>query len=161
MKAAQRIQYGPPEIVQIVEIDKPIPKEGKILIRVFASTVNRTNSGFRSAEYIISRFGSGLFKLNQTTLGSEFVGVVEAIGKAVSLFKEGDRALGYDDVHLGGHAEYLCLSEKESITTIPDRISYSVATALTEGAHYALNNTRASGIQSGQKIGTIILQIQE
>lgn len=151
MKAAQHTQYGPPEVVRIVELDKPVPKDGEILIRVYASTVNRTDSGFRSAEYIISRFWSGLFKPNQTTLGSEFAGVVESIGKNVTLFQEGDRVFGYDDVHFGGHAEYLCLSEKESITTIPDGISYTVAAAVTEGAHYALNNIRASGIQAGQK----------
>lgn len=151
MKAAQHTQYGPPEVVQIVEMDKPIPKEGEILIRVFASTVNRTDAGFRSAEYFISRFWSGLFKPNQTTLGSEFAGVVESIGENVSLFQVGDRVFGYDDVHFGGHAEYLCLSENESITTIPDGVPYSIAAAITEGAHYALNNIRASGIKAGQK----------
>ena len=73
-------QYGPPEVVRIMELPKPTPKDNEILVRVYATTVNRTDAGFRSAVYVISRLFSGLFKPKQQILGCEFAGVVVACG---------------------------------------------------------------------------------
>ena len=152
MKAAIHTQYGPPEVVQIREIDKPIPGANDVLIRVHASTVNRTDCGFRSAEYFVSRFFSGLFKPKQQILGCEFSGTVESVGESVINYKSGDKVFGYNDTHFGGHAEYLVRDEQDAMTLMPKNLSFEEAAALTEGAHYALCNIRAAKVESGQKI---------
>jgi NADPH:quinone reductase-like Zn-dependent oxidoreductase len=104
MKAAVYENYGPPENVQIKEISKPSIKDNEVLIKVHASTVNRTDCGFRSAEYFIVRFFAGLFKPKQKVLGNEFAGIVEAIGNSVENFKVGDKVFGYNDQQFGAHA---------------------------------------------------------
>lgn len=152
MKAAIHTQYGPPEVVQILEIDKPIPGANDVLIRVHSSTVNRTDCGFRSAEYFVSRFFSGLFKPKQQILGCEFSGTVESVGESVSNYKSGDQVFGYNDTHFGGHAEYLLRDEQDAMTLMPQNLSFEEAAALTEGAHYALCNIRAAKVEAGQKI---------
>jgi NADPH:quinone reductase-like Zn-dependent oxidoreductase len=152
MKAAIYTQYGPPEIVQIKEIDKPVPKDNEVLIKVHASTVNRTDCGFRSAEYFIVRFFSGLFRPRNQTLGNEFAGEIESIGKNVKLFKPGERVFGYNDKTFGGHGEYMTMNENSSIATIPVDLSFEEAAPITEGAHYALCDIRAAKIKSGDKV---------
>jgi NADPH:quinone reductase-like Zn-dependent oxidoreductase len=121
-----------------------------VLIKVYTSTVNRTDSGFRSAEYFVSRFWSGLFRPKCQTLGCEFAGVIEDVGSEVTLFKKGDKVFGFDDQTFGGHAEYLTISENKAIETIPGSLTFDQAAPLLEGAHYALCNIRASKIKSGQ-----------
>ena len=103
MKAIVYTKYGPPEVAQLMEVDKPIPKDNEVLLKVYASTVNRTDSGFRSANYFISRFWSGLLKPKYPILGSEFSGVIEEIGKSVTSFQKGDKVFGYNDKTCGGH----------------------------------------------------------
>ena len=150
MKAAIHTKYGPPEVVKIMEVPKPTPKSNEVLIRVYTSTVNRTDSGFRSAEYFISRFWSGLFRPKYQTLGCEFAGVIEEVGSEVTLFKKGDKVFGFDDVTFGGHAEYLTISENKAIETIPENMTFDQAAPISEGAHYALCNIRASKITKQQ-----------
>ena len=87
MKAVIYTQYGSPEVLQLEEVTKPIPKDNEVLIKIHAATVNRTDCGFRSAEYFIVRFFSGLFKPKNQILGTEFAGEIEAIGKDVKTFK--------------------------------------------------------------------------
>lgn len=152
MKAIVHTRYGPPEVARLMEVAKPVPKENELLIRVHASTVNRTDAGFRSAEYFISRFWSGLLKPRYQTLGCEFAGVVEETGKEVTTFKKGDQVFGYNDRTWGGHAEYLTIDEKDAVTTLPHNVSFEEAAPITEGAHYALNNIRASKIKPGQNV---------
>jgi len=150
MKAIVYKKYGPPEVAQIMEVEKPTPKKNEVLIKIYAATVNRTDSGFRSAEYFVSRFWSGLINPKLQILGCEFAGIVEEIGENVSQFKKGDKVFGYNDVNFGAHAEYLCMDENESITFLPKNFNFYEAAPLTEGAHYALNDIRASKIESGQ-----------
>jgi NADPH:quinone reductase-like Zn-dependent oxidoreductase len=152
MKAIIYTQYGKPEVVQVQEYPKPIPKENEVLVQVMASTVNRTDAGFRSAEYFISRFWSGLFKPNYPILGCEFAGIVEEIGEKVSSFKKGDKVFGFNDKTFGGHAEYLCIAESEAICTMPTNSTFEEAAAISEGAHYALCNIRASKVHSGMQV---------
>lgn len=149
MKAAIYKKYGPPEVVQITEIEKPVPKDHEVLVRIIASTVNRTDCGFRSAEYFVSRFWSGLLKPKFKILGCEFSGIIESTGTGVTQFKAGDQIFGYNDKTFGGHAEYICISEKDPICTLPDNIDIYTAAAITEGAHYALCDIRASKIKAG------------
>jgi NADPH:quinone reductase-like Zn-dependent oxidoreductase len=151
MKAAIHTQYGPPEVVQIREISKPSPAANEVLVRVHSSTVNRTDCGFRSAEYFVSRFFSGLFKPKQQILGCEFSGTIESVGEGVQNYKTGDLIFGFNDTHFGGHAEYLIRDENDAMTLMPQNLSFEEAAALTEGAHYALCNIRAAKVQTGQK----------
>lgn len=152
MKAVVHTKYGPPEVAQLTEIPRPIPKENELFIKVYASTVNRTDSGFRSAEYFVSRFFSGLFRPKHTTLGCEFSGVVEEIGAKVTKFKVGEAVFGFNDQQFGGHAEYLTISEDGGIAVKPENLSFEEAAALSEGAHYALIDIRAAKVKTGNKV---------
>ena len=152
MKAIVYTKYGPPEVAQLMEIDKPKPTDNELLIKEFASTVNRTDSGFRSAEYFISRFWSGLFRPKHIILGCEFAGIIEETGKKVGTFKKGDKVFGFNDKTFGGHAEYLTITECAAITFLPKNVSFEQAAAITEGAHYALCNIRAAKVTSGQNV---------
>lgn len=152
MKAAVYSRYGSPEVVKITEVDKPEPKDNEVLVKVVASTVNRTDSGFRSAEYFVSRFWSGLFRPKCQVLGCEFAGVVEATGKNVTQFRKGDRIFGFDDSHFGGHAEYLSIEENSAIATIPSNATFYDVAPLTEGAHYALSNITAANVEKGDNV---------
>jgi NADPH:quinone reductase-like Zn-dependent oxidoreductase len=151
MKAVVYKKYGPPEVAQLTDIPKPVPNDQEILIKVHASTVNRTDAGFRSASYFISRFWTGLFSPKHQVLGCEFAGVVEAVGKNVSSFKIDDRVFGFNDKTCGGHGEYLTIAESDAVTHMPTNISFEEAATLTEGVHYALVDIKASNIQKGQQ----------
>ena len=133
-----------------MEVPKPAPKSNEVLVKVHASTVNRTDSGFRSAEYFVSRMWSGLFRPKHQTLGCEFAGIVETTGEGVMDFKVGDRVFGFNDATFGGHAEYLTIPENWAIAVMPGNATFAQAAAISEGAHYALNNIRASKIKKGQ-----------
>lgn len=152
MKAIVNTKYGPPEVARLQEMPKPVPQDNEVLIKVYASTVNRTDSGFRSAGYFISRFFSGLFRPKLPILGSEFAGVVDAVGKEVSQFKKGDAVFGFNDKTFGGHAEYLAIAETAAISTMPSNMDFETAAALTEGSHYALVDIRAAKVEKGQNV---------
>jgi len=94
MKAVVYIQYGSPDVLQFKEVEKPIPKNNEVLIKIIATTVNRTDCGFRKPEYLIVRLVGGLFKPKRKILGSEFAGIVETIGKNVNTFIPGDSVFG-------------------------------------------------------------------
>ncbi len=152
MRAAIHTVYGPPEVVSIGQVPVPTLRAGQVLIRVHATTVNRTDCGFRSAHYFISRLFSGLLKPRNKVLGCEFSGMVVKTGDNVSTFKVGDRVFGFDDHTFGGHAEFKVMDSRGGITTIPDDIGYKVAAALTEGSHYALCNIRSAKVKAGDTV---------
>jgi NADPH:quinone reductase-like Zn-dependent oxidoreductase len=152
MKAIIHTRYGPPEVLQLAEVPKPSPKDNEVLIKVHATTVNRTDCGFRSAEYFISRFFSGLFRPKNHVLGNEFAGEIVEIGSSVSSFQVGDRVFGYNDITFGAHAEYMVLKEDGPITTMPSDLTYEEAAPITEGGHYALCDIRAAKVSPGQKV---------
>lgn len=152
MQAAIHQVYGPPEVVKIMTVPKPVPKHNEVLIKVHATTVNRTDCGFRSAEYFISRLFSGLLKPKAQTLGNEFAGQIVAIGSSVTAFRVGDQVFGYNDKNFGAHAEYMTMPESGAMATIPAGFTYEEAAPLTEGAHYALGNIRAAKVKQGQHV---------
>ena len=152
MKASINTQYGPPEVVKIMEVDIPTPKDNDVLIKVHASTVNRTDCGFRSAEYFVSRLFSGLFKPKNQTLGCEFAGEIVGMGKTVTQFKIGDKVFGFNDTQFGGHAEFMTINAQAAIATMLNNVPYEVAAAITEGGHYALCDIKAAKVKSGQKV---------
>ncbi len=152
MKAVIYTRYGPPEVLHLAEVGKPAPKASEVLIKVHATTINRTDCGFRSAEYFISRFFSGLIRPKNHTLGNEFAGEIEVIGQAVTLFRKGDKVFGYNDISFGAHAEFMVMAENGPITTMPENMTCAEAAPVTEGGHYALCDIRAAKIRSGQHI---------
>jgi len=142
MKAITFTKYGPPEVLKLKEVEKPIPKNNEVLIKIRATTVNRTDCGFRNPEYFIVRIISGLFKPKKNILGSEMAGEVEAIGKDVKTFKKGDQVFGLSTLKFGTHAEYICISEKGSITTKPTNMSFEEAAAVCDGLMLAMTYIR-------------------
>jgi len=151
MKAAVYRQYGGPEVVDVEDIPCPVPCPTDVLIEVYRSTVNRTDTGFRTAEYVISRLFSGLLRPKQPVLGCEMAGVIAEVGTEVSRFKKGDRVMAFNDKLFGGHAEYAVVPETSGVLHIPANLSFDAAACLTEGAHYALFYLRAADIRQGQK----------
>ena len=152
MKAIIHTRYGPPEVLQLAEVPKPIPNNNEVLIKVHATTVNRTDCGFRSAEYFISRFFSGLFRPKNQILGNEFAGEIETVGKDVESFKSGDLVFGYNDITFGAHAEYMVMAEDSPISAMPANLTYEEAAPITEGGHYALCDIRAAKVSPGQEV---------
>jgi NADPH:quinone reductase-like Zn-dependent oxidoreductase len=152
MKAVLHKKYGPPSVLKILNIDKPVPKDRELLIRVYATTVNRTDCAMLRAKPFIMRFFTGLLKPNKPILGTDFAGQIEAVGKNVISFKIGDRVFGLDDGGLSSHAEYMTLAEEKAIAIMPSNSSYEEAAASLEGAHYAYNIINKVTIEKGQKV---------
>jgi len=151
MKAVVYTRYGPPDILQLKDIEKPVPGPGEILVKVHAATVNRTDNATIKAIPFFARIVTGFFKPKRTTPGTEFAGEVEAIGTTVTTLKVGDRVFGFDDQGSKAQAEYLAIRE-DFATTIPDEISYEQAAASCEGAHYARNFINKVKIEPGQRV---------
>ncbi|NNJ55730.1 MAG: NAD(P)-dependent alcohol dehydrogenase [Bacteroidia bacterium] len=151
MKASIRRKYGLPNQIKIEEIDTPVPGENEVLIKVHATTVNRTDCANLTAKPFIMRFVLGLFKPRKVTLGTDFAGEVTAIGKTTKKFKVGDRVFGFNDQGSESQAEYLSVSE-DDLFFIPENIEYKEAAASLEGAHYAYSFIHKVAIQPGQKI---------
>ena len=152
MRAAVQTRYGPPEVVRISEVEKPTTKDNEVLVKVHATTVNRTDCACRAAKPFFMRFFTGLTRPRATVLGNEFAGVVEAVGSGVTTFKVGDKVFGYNEGPFGAHAEYLSIPEGGSLATMPANVTYEQAAPSTEGSHYALAHIRAAKIQSGQDV---------
>jgi NADPH:quinone reductase-like Zn-dependent oxidoreductase len=152
MKAAVCTRYGPPEAVVISEVDKPVTGDNGVLVKVHATTVNRTDCAYRAARPFFMRFLTGLTRPRSPVLGTEFAGVVEAVGSGVASFGVGDKVFGYNEGLFGAHAEYMSIPADGSVATMPANVTYQQAAPGTEGAHYALGHIRAAKIRSGQDI---------
>ena len=152
MKAAVHTRYGPPEVVRIADVPKPVPEDTDVLVRVYATTVNRTDCGYRMAKPFFVRTFSGLRKPRRTVLGNEFAGTVESVGPAVTSFAVGDRVFGYCEGTFGAHAEYLSLPHDSMMAIIPSSLSFEEAAPGTEGSHYAQACLSRAKIRSGQDV---------
>jgi NADPH:quinone reductase-like Zn-dependent oxidoreductase len=152
MKAAVNTRYGPPDVVRIAEVEKPTVTAHAVLVKVHATTVNRTDCGFRAAKPFIVRFFSGLIRPKATVLGSEFAGVVEAVGSGVTAFTAGDRVFGFSEGRFGAHAEYLVIPDDGALAAMPANTTFEQAAPSTEGSHYALSYVRAAQIRGGQHV---------
>jgi len=138
MKAVVYTKYGSPDVLQLKEVEKPVPKDNEVLIKIIATTVNRTDCGFRQPEYLIVRLVGGLFKPKRMILGSELAGIVAATGVNVKTFTLGDAVFGLSTLNFGAHAEYICIAEEKSITTKPANKSFNEAAAVCDGGFLAL-----------------------
>ncbi|MEX0720577.1 MAG: NAD(P)-dependent alcohol dehydrogenase [Balneolaceae bacterium] len=152
MKAAVVEKYGPPEVVRLLEVEKPVPDEKEVRVKIYATTVNRTDCGLRMAVPYITRLFTGLLRPKHKILGSEFTGVVDAVGKNVKSFNSGDKVFGLSTVKYGAHAEYLCIDEDESISGLPENLTLDNALAICEGTWYAWNNLKEVDLKKGDKI---------
>ncbi|TDE54685.1 NAD(P)-dependent alcohol dehydrogenase [Nonomuraea mesophila] len=152
MKAAVRLRYGPPDVVGVTEIDKPTVKPDELLIKVHATTVNRTDCALRAAKPFLWRFFAGFLRPRMRVLGNEFAGEIEAVGGEVTAYKAGERVFGYNDATFGAHAAYMTVSEKGTLATIPAGLSYEEAAPSTEGSHYALSIITAARIREGHDV---------
>lgn len=152
MRAAVHTRYGPPEVVRVSEVDTPTPGEHEVLVKVHASTVNRTDCGFRAGKPFIVRFFAGLLKPKATIQGTEFAGTVEEIGSGVTAFRVGDDVFGFSERRFGAHAEYLTMADDGPLAAIPAGFSYDEAAPSTEGAHYALSYINRTKVVAGQHV---------
>jgi NADPH:quinone reductase-like Zn-dependent oxidoreductase len=152
MKAIIYTKYGPPEVLQLKEVEKPTPKDNEVLIKIHATTVNRTDCGFRKPEYgFIIRLVNGLFRPRRKILGSEYAGEIETIGKDVKTFKRGDQVFGLSG-NFGAHAEYICIPEKGSIAIKPTNMSYEEAAAVCDGLMLAMTYIRKINFRKSKEI---------
>lgn len=152
MKAVVRYQYGNADKILIEEMPKPKPNPKEVLIKVKATTVNRTDCGVLSGEPYIFRFFVGWPKPRTPILGTDFAGVVEEVGSQVSGLSVGDKVWGFDDNGIPSQAEYLVYKEDGNIQKIPDGFSFAEAVASAEAAHYAINFLKPLKLQKDSKV---------
>lgn len=136
MKAVLYERYGPPEVLHLAEVERPVPADDEVLVKVHATTVNRTDAGLRSGTPWISKFFTGLRRPRNQILGMEMAGVVEAVGKDVTEFKVGDAVFGGNG--RGAHAEFVAIKESAPIAHKPVSMSFEEAASVFDGLSLAL-----------------------
>jgi NADPH:quinone reductase-like Zn-dependent oxidoreductase len=142
--------YGPPEVLRLEDVEPPSPKEDEVLVRVHATTVTRSDCGWRSAKPFFSRFFTGLRRPKRRTLGMEFAGEVEAVGSAVTEFAVGDEVFGVRG--FGAHAELMCVPAEAGIAHKPAGMSFEEAAAICDGGSIARVCLGRAGLREGQRI---------
>jgi NADPH:quinone reductase-like Zn-dependent oxidoreductase len=152
MKAIVYERYGSAEVLQLKEIDKPLPREDEVLIRIYATSVSSGDVRMRKADPFAVRFMLGLRYPGRKILGFVFAGEVQAVGQNITRFKVGDQVYGTSIKTFGTYAEYICLPETAIIAKKPASLSNEEAAAIPFGGSTALHFLRKANIQSGQKI---------
>lgn len=154
MKAIVTARYGSPEGLQLREVEKPVPKDNEILVKIHATTVTFGDAALRKMKYpvrlVFSFFVGGL--RGNKILGHEFAGEIEAVGEGVSLFKVGDQVFGSAGFQSGAHAEYICLPEDGMVTIKPVNMTYEEAAAVPVGGNTALDILGTTNIEEGQEV---------
>jgi NADPH:quinone reductase-like Zn-dependent oxidoreductase len=152
MRAVVHYKYGPPEVLRLEEVARPVPKDDEVLVKIRATTVNRTDTALRAAEPFASRFITGLRRPKRKILGTEFAGEVEAIGTSVTEFAAGDQVFGVNPWKFGTHAEFVCMRESAALAHKPAGVSFEEAAAVCDGAILALGCLRPADPRKGQRI---------
>ncbi|TME20891.1 MAG: NAD(P)-dependent alcohol dehydrogenase, partial [Chloroflexi bacterium] len=159
MRAVVYDRYGPPDVLRLEDVPRPVPKEDEVLLKIHATTVNRLDVHTREANRrsglavsLLSRMVSGLRRPRQRILGSEFAGEVEAVGAAVSEFAVGDQLFGNSGLRFGAHAEFMCLRESARLAHMPAGLSFEEAAPITDGGLNALTCLKQADLRQGRTI---------
>ena len=159
MRAVVYDRYGPPDVLKLEEVERPVPGEDGVLVKVHATTVNRSdvhtreaNRGSGLALSLLSRMVSGLRRPRQRILGSEFAGVVDSVGAAVKEYAVGDRVFGTTGLRFGAHAEFLCVRDSARITHMPPGMGFGDAAPICDGALNALTCLKQADLRKGRRI---------
>ncbi len=159
MRAVVYDRYGPPDVLRLADVERPVPKEDEVLIKIHATAVTRADCATREANRrsglavtLLSRFISGIRRPKQPILGTELAGVAEAVGAAVHEFAVGDHVFGSSGFRFGAHAEFICMRESALLAHIPTSMSFEEAAAVCDGGLNTLWCLRLANLQPGQKI---------
>jgi NADPH:quinone reductase-like Zn-dependent oxidoreductase len=150
MRAVVHDRYGPPEVLRLADVVRPIPEDDEVLVKIRATTVNRTDCGVRGAKPFFIRYFTGLRRPNRPILGMEFAGEVEAVGAAVSEFEVGDEVFGVKG--FGAHAEFVCVRESAPVAEMPAGMSFEEAAAVCDGACIVLSCLQKADLREGRRI---------
>ncbi|HEU4972586.1 MAG TPA: NAD(P)-dependent alcohol dehydrogenase [Gaiellaceae bacterium] len=145
MRAVVHDRYGPPEVLRVEDVQRPIPREDEVLVRIRATSVTRSDAHLRAGTPFVQRFQSGLRRPKRRILGHELAGEVVEVGSAVTEFQVGDRVFGalpYLALRTGSHAEYMAIPERWPLARIPDELTFEQAAGVADGAFLALNGMR-------------------
>ncbi|MFN0301651.1 MAG: NAD(P)-dependent alcohol dehydrogenase [Burkholderiales bacterium] len=157
MKAIVYERYGPPEVLQLKEVEKPTPKDNEVLIKTRAATATSGDSRVRSLNVpvgfgLIARLVFGVSRPRKTILGTELAGVVESVGNDVRRFKVGDPVFAFSDAAMGCYAEYKCMPEDGAVALKPSNLTFDEAAALSFGGTTALSFFRRGNLQRGESV---------
>ena len=158
MKAIVYTEYGPPDVLQLKEVEKPIPKDDEILIKVRAAEVTKADCEMRSFKFAVVwfwlplRLAMGILRPKRQILGGYFAGEVESVGKNVTKFKKGDRIFGSAKLRFGAYGEYMCLPDNYTLAPKPNNVTYEEAAAIPLGGLNALHFLRKANIQKGENV---------
>src|SRR6202162_4809950 len=160
MRAIVCTGYGPPDVLQLRDVPKPVPKDNEVLVRIRATTVSAADGELRRFDFapwiwVPMRLAFGIRRPRQPVLGQELAGDVESVGREVGSLRKGDRVFAATGIGLGAHAEYICLRENPetgAITTMPANLSYEEAAAVPYGGGEASQFLRKANIRSGQRV---------
>jgi NADPH:quinone reductase-like Zn-dependent oxidoreductase len=162
MRAVVYDRYGPPDVLRLADVEQPVPREDEVLIRIRATTVNRTDCAIRGGDSIVTRLGysyvttgspvKALLQPKQKILGTELAGEVVAVGAVVREFAVADRVFGVNAGRFGAHAEFICMRDRAPLAPMPTGMTFEEAAAICDGAILALGCLRRANLRPGQQI---------
>ena len=152
MRAVVYDRYGPPDVLRLEEVERPVPKDDEVLVKIHATTVTRTDCGVRAATPFITRFFTGVRRPRRRILGAELAGEVEAAGAAVREFAVGDQVFGISAWLFGAHAEFICMRESAALAHKPAGMTFEAAAAVCDGGILALMGVRPANVRKGQRV---------